>query len=398
MPGQLERITDVAPTLYIHEQSRRPIENIEQIQEDLWTWWAEADLRPSPIRLSISDNKLRDKYGNDLALQARAAAVIRKGRVEQERVEAEVAGVERLNELLTQGSDVIYLSPPGSEDEGFGAEGRRRLSFTYLYIRGNGDRVHFLAVPELEMPVQDHFGRVADLVERSGNEGVEERSLVSHPFIALDRKSFDLLAQRMGYKNLLDMWKISLEAKRTRGRAGELIRHASQQIWDAKKEGNNTKLEVLGDVFRGVVALLVSGGLVDVDSVDDYFDKNVQAMFGAKELDIFGGSSHVLYLPYIEQMQEFYLRMQNNSKAMEIMQGGSCPGDRGLGFGENLWDKPKDVAVTNNVLMDVLGDKEEVYSFDHDGQCVICKVDPKKLGPCGICEDCDHKIRVQAGQ
>ena len=52
-----------------------------------------------------------------------------------------------------------------------------------------------------------------------------------------------------------------------------------------------------------------------------------------------------------------------------------------------------------SVMQDILGksesSKEESYDFDHEGKCVVCKQDPRMLGPCGICKDCDHKIRSQ---
>lgn len=388
------RITDVAPTLYVHEMSQRPIENIEQIQEDLWTWWAEADLRPSPIHLQTIGNKLQDKYGNDLVLQAKAASIIRKGRVEQERIDAELMGVMRLGELLPAGKNVIYLSPPGSEREGFGVEGRRKLSFTYLYLQGNNGKIHFLAIPELEQSGKDHFRRIIDLIEYDNEIDMDDRSLVAHPFVAKDRTSFDTLAQRMGYVDLLDMWKRALEARKLRGRVGEIIQHTSYEIWKAKHKKNTSKLEIMGDVFRGMIALLVSDGLADVQQLGEYFNEKIEAIWETKQIDLAGGSSYLRYEPHMMQVQEFYLRMMGNERAMDIVKGGGCPGDRSLGFGQDLFNG-RETILSNHVLMDVVSEKEESYSFDRTGKCVVCKGDPRMLGPCGICEECDHKIRSQ---
>lgn len=396
--GERERFTDVAPTLYVHAESRRIIENIEQIQEDLWTWWAEADLRPSPIRLFVRNNHLEDKYGNDLVLQAKAAGIIRKGRVEEERVDSEVDGVTRLSQLLTERDGAIYISPPGNESEGFGAEGRRRLSFTYIYHKGNGGRIHFLAVPELEKSAYDHLELIADLVEQDLEGEINDRSLVAHPFAIADEKSLDVLAQRLGYQNLLDLWKQALEAKRLRGRAGNLIKHVSERIWGAYQNREKGQLEVLGDVFRGVVALLVSNGLADVSEIDEYFDRKAEAMMGACGVDDLGGVTGVLYQPYVEQMQEFYWRMRNNEQAMEIMQGGSCPGDKGIGFGEEVWNRRDERSASNNVMLDVLGlPDRESREQSEKMECVTCPFCKKTVDaivtPTQIeCPECHEKV------
>ncbi len=366
MPVQRERITDVSPTLYINEASQRPIESIEQVQEDLWTWWAEADLRPSPIRLFLRDGCLKDKYGNDLFLQAQAAAVIRRGRVEKGRVDAEVSGVERLQKLLLSNESsqgVIYMSPPGSQEEGFGAEGRRRLSFTYLYHKGNAGRIHFLAIPKLAGSVSEDFDKVRDLVDKdrtisltgpwSGD--ITDRSLVAYPFVARDKQSLDLAASRLGYDNLVGLWRKALEAKNLRGRAGELIEYASTRIWESYHGKNYERLEVLGDVFRGVVALLVSNDLQDVKDIHQYFDSKVEAILGSRHVDKLGGVSAVLCEPYTNDIREFYFRLQNNDQAMGVIQGGSCPGDRDFGFGQDVFGRKKGFVPSNNVLLDALG-------------------------------------------
>ncbi len=428
-----ERITDFSAGLYLNGESKRPLENIEQVEEDLWTWWAEADLRPSPIRLFVHDNGLKDKYGNDLLSQSQAAAIIRKGRVEQDRVEAEVAGVKQLRDLLlSRGATdgVIYLSPPGSAKEGFGAEGRRRLSFTYLYHMGNAGRIHFLAVPELEISILEQFNRVSNLVDHGATAAVvgvgigelNDRSLVAYPFLAADSNSLDQLSQKLGYNNLLDLWKQALEAKRLRGRVGEVIKHTSQEIWDAHQQGDKLKLEVLSDVFRGVVALMTGTGLDDVDNPVDYFDDKVHAIVSAKKIDRFVGTTHRSYVPFLSQIQEFQMRMNNNPYAQEVTNGGSCPtGDKGLGLdifgGRNSY-------IPNNVMSDVLGIGMEfsgsfggpeavksgrsititlqggiTYTLEVKAgeHCINCSrvsgYDPELLiGPCKLCEHCDPNV------
>lgn len=405
----LERITDFSAGLYSHTESQRPIKNIEQISEDLWTWWAEADLRPSPIKLFIKDNGLKDKYGNDLVSQSEAASIIRKGRIEQDRVEAEVTGVKQLRDLLISGeakNGIIYLSPPGKRREGFDG---RRISFTYLYHVGNAGRIHFLAVPELEVSALEHFNRVFDLIDEGATAAIagvkvgelNDRKLVAYPFLATDSGSLDSLSQQLGYKNLLDLWKQALEAKRLRGRVGEVIKHASQKIWEAHHNNDKLQLEVLSDVFRGVVALMTGKGLDDVDNVVDYFDTKVDSILSAREIDRLGGATYTLYAPYLSQINEFQMRINNNPYAKDVTNGGSCPtGDKGLGldiFGSRLNDQ-----TSNHIMMDILGNnpleatsQDESYSFDHEGECVVCKKDPRMLGPCNICEQCDHKIRSQ---
>ena len=366
-----ERITDFSAGLYSNSESQRPIESIEQIQEDLWTWWAEADLRPSPIRLFIRDNGLKDKYGNDLVSQSEAASVIRKGRVEQDRVEAEVAGVKQLRDLLISGEakdGVIYLSPPGLRREGFDG---RRISFTYLYHVGNAGRIHFLAVPELEVPVLEHFDRVFDLIDQGSTAviaGVKvgelsDRKLVAYPFLASDSNSLDELSQKLGYKNLLDLWKQALEAKKLRGSVGEIITHASQEIWGAHQKKDKLKLEVLSDVFRGVVALMTGTGMDDVSDPVDYFDNKVEAIMSAKKLDRLGGTTQSIYLPHLSQIYEFQMRMNSNPYAQEVTSGGSCPtADKGLDFGTRSLFGGEDPWRQNHTMMDLFGPGNEAFS------------------------------------
>jgi hypothetical protein len=39
-----------------------------------------------------------------------------------------------------------------------------------------------------------------------------------------------------------------------------------------------------------------------------------------------------------------------------------------------------------------LFNRDEEYSFDHEGKCVNCGR-KKMLGPCNICEECDKKLK-----
>ena len=186
-----------------------------------------------------------------------------------------------------------------------------------------------------------------------------------------------------------------------RGRVGGLISHVGQKIWEATMLTNYDKLASMGDVFRGMVALLTGPGLDDVDDLKDYFNKTVDSLVRSRRSDMVGGATYAIYADSMPILHDFYWRMQANPYAMDKVQGGSCPGDRGLGFEMGLFDKNDIVLTSNHVMMDVLGGDvresgEESYSFDHEGKCVVCKVDPKMLGPCGICKDCDGKLRQQA--
>lgn len=41
---------------------------------------------------------------------------------------------------------------------------------------------------------------------------------------------------------------------------------------------------------------------------------------------------------------------------------------------------------------------EDDYSFDHEGECVVCHKDPILLGPCDICVNCDAKMGGKASK
>lgn len=406
-----EEIFDFAAQLYVSGESRRQITSIRQVYDDLWSVWAEYDLQPSPIRLFLKNGSLKDNQGNDLVEQAKAAGVIRRGRVEYDRVEAELLGVERLRELLLseEGRDgVIYISPPGSVDEGFGVKDKHRLSFTYLYHVGNNGRIHFVAVPELEIPVTQHLDKVNKGVDGERTEGIvgvplespDDRGLVAYPFVAGSGEALDIVARELGYKGMLDLWTKALESKKMRGRVGDLIKRVGVRIWEAINSNDANTLRSASDVFRNMAALLVGPGLDDVDDLYSYFDSNVRALAESRKIDSLGGTTHWAYAGVNPYLADLYMRMLANPYAMDRVQGGSCPGDRGLGFEVDFLNRDNNMLVNNNVMMDVLGgdmqrENEEHYSFDHEGKCVVCHVDPKMLGPCGICEDCDHKIRSQ---
>lgn len=63
--------------------------------------------------------------------------------------------------------------------------------------------------------------------------------------------------------------------------------------------------------------------------------------------------------------------------------GGSCPviSSENFSFGR----------IINYSLATAL--TEENYDFDHEGICAICGQGPKPLGPCGICKECDEKLK-----
>lgn len=52
-------------------------------------------------------------------------------------------------------------------------------------------------------------------------------------------------------------------------------------------------------------------------------------------------------------------------------------------------------SVVDFALMQLSG--ELGYSFDKEGNCVVCGKEGAKIGPCGICEFCDRAIRRQQG-
>jgi hypothetical protein len=163
-----------------------------------------------------------------------------------------------------------------------------------------------------------------------------------------------------------------------------------------KHDGNSLKIS--GKVIKMMFALEASGGYVGWDlwqTIDEF--KKLLKGFELKLTPVVGREMNDVERISIDSIEWLYASISTNVNAQSLLSGSSCGSSTSWQdmFGSELKDMVD--FGKQNILQDILENKEETYSFDHEGKCVVCKVDPKKLGPCGICEQCDHKIRQQAG-
>jgi len=98
-----------------------------------------------------------------------------------------------------------------------------------------------------------------------------------------------------------------------------------------------------------------------------------------------------------EQLHQFQQASDRQIAAANVTVGGACSAIVGDLFGQDRAEELKDG------LSDTFK-KEANYKFDKLMHCVVCQAPPKKgdtkkmCGPCGICLDCDTKIRAKTAK
>jgi len=300
--------------------------------------------------LRLKDNVLfSPDFGNRSLLDmCRDAVLIReKAGVDLVRSENEQVGIEKLQELLNKmqsGQTAILISPPDPNDSGMAGH-----SMIYVYEKQNGESIRATAI-------RDNVSNLEDLRVLAGSlcgampvwQKADHLKFVATPFVT--NSTFEELVMIVGVseKNKLPSW------------VNDLSRTVTQAMLYELSQNDMSKVKRIFDAFQMAVKTR------------------------------YENQTWIDPIKMIEN-EELWMRAQQmflEVGGMEMIRaGGSCGrGDIGL--------------RDNNVMSELLGvneKSEETYSFDHEGQCVVCKVDPKKLGPCGICEQCDHKIRQQAG-
>lgn len=286
-------------------------------------------------------------YGDKTLLQMADDAILirEKAGANLERVESEKQGVIELEQKLKKldpGQIVVLMSPTDPDDPDMGGynmiyvyEKQERGQIRATAIRNNQFKLHDLRVLSNYLSGVNRWDR-ADHLE-----------FVANPFVVRD--GFEAVVRKCGIneKDVLPDW----------------VEKMSSRI---------------------VSAMLYELNAGKIENVKQIFDAFQMAVKTRHEKRV-----------WIEPMRmvmddELWLRAQKvflEVGGMEMIRaGGSCGrGDIGL--------------RDNNVMSELLGvdEREENYSFDHEGECIVCKKDPRLLGPCNICEECDHKIRQQAG-
>lgn len=391
-----EKILDLQFIDYTHGKSARKLGRNE-IFEDLKSWFAEALVVPNGYETTYENGQWVDRNGTSMVSMAELALFEAQGSKVEDRFRAELRGVERMEELIGEaenGDVVLLMSPPGSVEEGFG-KGGRRLSFSYIGVvakKLNGKKVTMYAVPEDEVLPREHLDKFVELLSRGDKVNVKselsDRFLVSEPFV-LKRGSggFNKFAKKLGYENFSQL--IS-RSKAINERRVKLISHTTDVVQSAVENNEVEVLTSLNDVVRKVYALESAGQLDDLNDheliqmFNAYLSEVVEIMemerssylagVDAVPAVVIDGNRYILVM-------EMQRRLVSSSYAREILSGGSCPTDQGLGLmltfgrmgefeGMNLINP---LVIQSPLMLSIIsGSVESSSGMNGEKQCYKC--------------------------
>jgi hypothetical protein len=309
-------------------------------------------------RLALRDGVLYSPdFGNKTLLQMADDAILirEKAGANLERGEGEKQGVVELEKKLQKsepGQVIVLMSPTDPNDPDMGG-----YSMIYVYEKQDRDQVRATAIRNNQFKLQDLqvLSNYLSGVSRWGE--IDHLGFVANPFVV--KGGFEDVVKECGIneKDVLPDW----VEKMSNGIVSAMLYELGignienvKQIFDAFQMSVKTRYEE------------EKKGKVEVDWIDP------MRMFRDENM-------------WMSVQRQFLL-----SGGREMMESGGSCGISDVGLKQDGWRN-------NNVMSDLMGinEKDESYSFDHEGKCVVCKVDPKKLGPCQICEECDQKIRAQ---
>lgn len=299
-----------------------------------------------------------DFGGKTLLQMADDAILIReKAGANLDRTQSEKRGIEKLQEMFGRikvGETVVLMSPTDPNDPDMGG-----YSMVYVYEKQENDQIRATAIRNDEFKIDD-LRVLANYLSGVNRWNVADHmDFVAKPFIT--RLSFEKLVVEIGVsrKDVLPSWVEEMSASVVRAMLFEL------------GMGRVEKMKEIFDAFQM--------------SVKTRYEYEKEKM-GDQDLSWIDP----VRMSHDEGMWLMVQRQFLERGGREMMSGGGSCGRPDL-------DIKTDPLRSNNVMSDLVGvnEREDSYSFDHEGKCVVCKQDPRMLGPCGICEECDHKIRAQ---
>jgi len=309
-------------------------------------------------RLELKEGVLYSPdFGDKTLLQMTTDAILirEKAGVSLERVESEKKGVIELEQklkILEPGQVVVLMSPTDPDDSNMGG-----YSMIYVYEKQEHDQIRATAIRNNQFELQDLQVLSNYLSGVNRWRDGDHLEFVANPFVT--RAKFEEVVRECGIdkKDVLPDWV-------------ETMSH---------------------EIVSAMLHELYTGNIENVKQIFDAFQMSVKTRYETEKR----GKREVDWINPLQMFQDekVWMSVQRQflmSGGNELMETrGSC-GAADVGLKQDDWRN-------NNVMSDVVDFKEadETYSFDHDGKCVVCKLDPKKLGPCQICEECDQKIRAQ---
>lgn len=391
--------------------------------KDLETLLLEYLQKPSKYTALLSvDGRLTDHNGLSLVEMGEKAESKYSGTTRYDRIHAETDGLRGLEYFYNTGSekDVFVLAmPPGTREEGFG-----NVSMTNISVISNehGQKViTTYTIPTRNLSITSHDQILAKAREGLDVETIdinhsERLDLIrsSHPLRIIDGVeggALEVLAKESGFVDFVDLKKVVKEALEVKddpkavGRRKGLLAYLAMQIVSFRNKRDRNGLVALGRTVRAVFALESAGKFSEKDDMQmiSEFKNYMHGFMHKQNLDRSFGSSRTMDTfrndPRIRHLWELQNLINSSPEAREKLEYSSCGG----GGWQDMFSAKLggDLANLNNpsllqgLMSSSEGSSEEKYDFDHAGKCVVCSGDPRMLGPCGICEECDKKIRAQ---
>jgi len=336
----------------------------EAIRSNNETWAAEHVFKANyhEFELELVNGELRSpNFGSKTLIEMCEDAVTIRERagVDLKRVESEKIGVGELEAIMGKmrvGETAVLISPQDPSDQNMG-----EYNMVYVYEKREDGRVRGAAI-------RDEISRVEDLrVLANYLSGVSSWERASH---------LEFVAQPFA----------------THLRYDEVVKEVGIEKRD---QVPGWVEEMAGGVVEAMLKKLEEGRVEKAKEIFDAYQMAVKTRYEKEKR----GDNNIVWIEPLQMItsEELWMKAQRSflvAGGGEMVEAGGACGRGEIGLRNEL--------VDNNLTSGLMGVEEaqlkveESYSFDHEGKCVMCKVDPKKLGPCNICRDCDRKIRQQA--
>ena len=310
-------------------------------------------------RLALRDGGLYSPdFGDKTLLQMADDAILirEKAGANLERVESEKRGIIELEQKLKKlnpGQVVVLISPTDPNDLDMGG-----YSMIYVYEKQDRDQIRATAIRNNEFELHDLQVLANYLSGVSRWSDVDHLGFVANPFVVMG--NFEEIIRECGVnkKDVVPDWVESMSS----------------------------------GIVSAMLYELNIGNIENVKQIFDAFQMSVKTRHEEEKQ----GKKETAWIDPMRMFRDenVWMSVQRqflSSGGREMMAtGGSC-GATDVGLKLDNWRD-------NNVMSELLGvneKNEETYNFDREGKCVVCKNDPRMLGPCGICKECDAKIRAQ---
>lgn len=315
----------------------------------------------------FSQNKLRDPHRNDSMEEVSQRAIDAnnlKGR-SSFREQMEKRAFQKLDQMLLSaktGDTIIWQSPPGPKEEGYGDYG-----FFFLgkvgEINGTEKKIKMKAI-RIERPTIAQASQAASILTSKEIEYSTAEECLGDPHVLAKDQSEEYVL------SVLNMVFSFQRRPEEQEKFERIIREMYPLISDfiqSAKDPLKTKAEKRKEF----------------NSLENYA-LHLKEEYGRLSV---GGERMVVDFkdkPRLSDIVGTYGSYEPPKVA------GSCPGDTDT---ETSTIKSNNPFSKGSFLSSLLGEDMD-YEFDQDGPCKKCNAIEVKCGPCGICKACDLSIRA----